>query len=295
MGGGRYALGDYQGMNESYNISMLPSKIRLAYEMFFDFRGNTLFGGSFQRNMVMVIVILSIIIWVFLIIYSIKDYKKILLNILLMILLPFCFKIAYALSTSSDYFVRTLMEYSNVFILIIPVILISVLDQTKLRNKIIVMTGNIMTSFCLFCCVLELIFLLYFDNAAYLNLYFNFEYAKSYYTELIANIKNTENYKDETDIIFVGLTKLEDETRSSYNYWSSSYLWDGFHVDIVNDADPVLFMKNNLGFGNDNIKVDDGTYSEMKEVQEMPAYPDDGSIRVIDDVVVVKIGNVSRE
>ncbi len=133
--------------------------------------------------------------------------------------------------------------------------------------------------------------MIYFDNAAYLNLYFNFEYAKSYYTEMIADIRDTENYTDETEVIFVGITNLEDKTRSNFNYWSSSYLWDSFHVDIVNDADPVLFMRINLGFGNDNIKADDGTYSEMPKVQGMPVYPDYGSVRVIDGAVIVKIGN----
>ncbi len=289
--GGGYVLTGYQGMNESYDISMLPSKIKLAYEKFFDFRGNTLFGASFQRNMVLAVVILSTVILLVLIFSFIKDYKIIILNILLMILLPFCINIVFALSTSSDYFVRTLMEYPNVFILIIPVTLISVLDQTKFKRKIIVAIGNITTFICLLCCFLELFFLIYFDNAAYLNLYFNFEYAKSYYTEMIADIRDTENYTDETEVIFVGITNLEDKTRSNFNYRSSSYLWDSFHVDIVNDADPVLFMRINLGFGNDNIKADDGTYSEMPKVQGMPVYPDYGSVRVIDGAVIVKIGN----
>lgn len=289
--GGGYALIDYQGINESYDISMLPSKIRLTYETFFNFRENTLFGGSFQRNMVFLVAVLSIIIFLIFIFCSIKNYKMIILNIFLVLLLPFCVEIVYALSTSSDYLVHTLMEYSSVFILIIPVVLISLSDQIKIKQRIIAAVSIITTSLCLFCCFLELIFLIYYDNAAYLNLYFNFEHAKAYYTEMIADIRDVENYTDEAEVIFVRTENSEDKTRSSFNYWSSSYLWDSFNVDIVNDTDPVLFMRVNLGFGNDHIKVDDGTYAEMAEVQEMPVYPDYGSISVIDGVVVVKIGN----
>ena len=34
---------------------------------------------------------------------------------------------------------------------------------------------------------------------------------------------------------------------------------------------------------------DSGRFASMQEVQEMPCYPDDGSIRIIDNTVVVKM------
>lgn len=47
-------------------------------------------------------------------------------------------------------------------------------------------------------------------------------------------------------------------------------------------------------FSNDNLRIEDSNgdinVSDMPEVKAMPTYPNDGSIAIIDDMVVVKMG-----
>ena len=49
-----------------------------------------------------------------------------------------------------------------------------------------------------------------------------------------------------------------------------------------------------MGIGNENMRIEDPNHdtevSDMPEVKEMPVYPNDGSIQIIDDMLVVKMG-----
>ena len=61
-------------------------------------------------------------------------------------------------------------------------------------------------------------------------------------------------------------------------------------TDIITYGGSRYFMQEHLGFGNDLLIEDDGTYADSAEVQAMPTYPNDGSIAVIDGKVIVKLG-----
>ena len=54
---------------------------------------------------------------------------------------------------------------------------------------------------------------------------------------------------------------------------------------MINNFAAISFFENCCGF---SPNLEYGNYQSLPEVQEMPCYPDAGSIKIIDNVVVVK-------
>ena len=63
--------------------------------------------------------------------------------------------------------------------------------------------------------------------------------------------------------------------------------YDADIQDYVNNWAWEAFLKRWCGFGPSKVYVTD-SLEKLPEVQDMPHYPEDGSIRVIQDTVVVK-------
>ena len=57
----------------------------------------------------------------------------------------------------------------------------------------------------------------------------------------------------------------------------------------VNDYTWIKFMKQWTGYS--PTVIDAAAFAEIDEVKQMPSYPDDGSIAIINDTVVVKFQN----
>ena len=123
-----------------------------------------------------------------------------------------------------------------------------------------------------------------YDNACYMANNLRYNKLRDYYLVLISKIKNTPGYKDEYPICYVNENKIKD---LSYNDFSK--------LEILNiDASSIspntyvknLFMNIVLGFTPNIISED--KFKNNEEVINMPSFPDYGSIKVIDEVVVVK-------
>lgn len=129
-----------------------------------------------------------------------------------------------------------------------------------------------------------------YDNQCYLKDALHQQEAISYYNTLITRIKSLPGYRPEMKVLYANVLDPAPEDPTVYNideldfirinpYWhnSAEYLhcptWETFmHVwcgtEFPWDWDPYL--------------------DSRPEVQAMPAYPADGSIRILDDFVVVK-------
>lgn len=126
-----------------------------------------------------------------------------------------------------------------------------------------------------------------FDNALYLKAEFEQQRAISYFTTLVTQIKSTENYSDDIPIAFVG-DKKDDHSVSGIEEmnWVSMAPYSG--VDrIINDYAWKDYMTLWTGYSPTYANSDD--YADLKEVKDMPVYPDYGSIKRIDDVIIIKL------
>lgn len=126
-----------------------------------------------------------------------------------------------------------------------------------------------------------------FDNQCYLKTEFQQQQAISWYTGLITNIKSAEGYRDELPVIWRNAEEMNDQTL--YNMGELNFIQlSGFEQDergYVSNWAWKWFLARWCGFSPEELPPE--TADDWPEVQEMPHYPDDGSIRVLHDAVVV--------
>lgn len=133
-------------------------------------------------------------------------------------------------------------------------------------------------------CLLLLLFPLVwcrYDNALYMDLEMNQQRTISWFNTLITRIKSAEGYRDELPITYIGRLEKQDLSLGTLSLFP--YIWPYESApDLINDSGQIHFMANWCGFWQEQVEFD------HPDIASMPCYPDDGSIRIIDDVIVVK-------
>lgn len=185
--------------------------------------------------------------------------------------------------------VSTTMLYGQSMLFVYLMFFINISDFSKL---------NIMKAVYGFGIALAL--LISFSYCRYANIcYLEVEYQQqrmiSYFNVLIAQIKSTEGYQDEMPICYVNERNKQDLTLQELNGFNSFYIAPNYSMknDGINDYAWIEFMNNWCAFSPET--VDEEDFVDLPEVIDMPYYPDDGSIKIINDTVVVKFGPVEEE
>ncbi len=125
------------------------------------------------------------------------------------------------------------------------------------------------------------------SNGNYMAGYYTTEQTVSYFQTLVTRIKSTEGYSPELPISFVG-DFYDDESFS--NIWTETPFWYGGHMpELINCYSTDKLMMNYLGYSYIPATEDEKKRAELK-AKDMPNYPQDGSIKIIDGVIVVKRG-----
>ena len=126
-----------------------------------------------------------------------------------------------------------------------------------------------------------------YDNQCYMKTSFQQQEAISWNTTLVTRIESAEGFRDELPVAFVHREKMED--RNLYILEELEFLklatYDADLQAYLNDWAWEAFLARWCGFSPKTVKPE--TVEDWPEVQAMPRYPDDGSVRVIRDVVVV--------
>lgn len=178
--------------------------------------------------------------------------------------------------------VHSLMVYSHVML---PVFLIWALGN--LCDHMEKFTKFRFTSLA---CVILLLCSMYvrIDNICYLKAEFVQAQTVSYYTTMITRIRSTKGYRDGMAVAYVNFNTKHDSSLVSNEGFSEVNIIPYFDTDsMINNFAAKSFMENWCGFAP---TIDYSSYEDNADVQQMPCYPDDGSIKVVDGVVVVKFG-----
>ena len=127
----------------------------------------------------------------------------------------------------------------------------------------------------------------FFANKVYLNLYFQYEQAYSIYTSIIAQIESSEDFGPEKKVAVIGSSGQQGYPMEELDAEGLM----GPNKNLIQIYTRELFMKRYLGFD-----VSYASSAEKYQLQkdqrfkEMPCYPYYGSIQVIDDYIVVRLG-----
>lgn len=172
--------------------------------------------------------------------------------------------------------VHVLMVYGQVLVFLFGAVLADRLCQEKQLLPRLVSIG-----LCLLILFFPAVYTRY-SNALYMNVAYSQQQTISYFTTLVTQIKSTEGYRDELPITYAGgFNSKTDRTLSSVPDFPWLRPYENAR-DLVNDASSRQFLERWCGFWKETVEFD------HPDIAAMPCYPDDGSIRVIDDVIVVK-------
>ena len=284
------ALTDYKGINTAAEIPLRVylARIGLAYREFF-FPNPNPEGWWYVmvplrlRHVYLLLLAISILLSVMLICRIGKqDRGRGILLAVLICLFPLCVNFIFVMVAQEE--LHSLMMYAQLFPFVFFVWL---LEKTELKNPKFQKTVSAAAA-----AVLALTLLLYvrIDNKCYLKATYAQQEAISYFTMLATQIKNTEGYRDEMPVAFLHEREIQDQTIPGDS------IFQPFHTlcylpyaldarDYVNDWNWKNFMAQWCGF--EPALADAAAFEALEEVRGMPHYPDDGSIRIIDDTVIV--------
>ena len=127
-----------------------------------------------------------------------------------------------------------------------------------------------------------------FDNQCYLKTAFQQQEAISWNTALVAQIKSAKGYRDELPVAWINRENARDRTLYSMKELDFLQL-NSYERDLqgyINNWTWDVFLARWCGFAPEMANPED--VMSRPEVESMPAYPADGSILVLEDVVVVK-------
>lgn len=221
-----------------------------------------------------------------------------LLYFIAVLLLPLAIGFMGILSVLNGIDVHTLTLYSYVFI---PVGIIISVDKFEkyykgkrqesdkfLSGKVSVIyewTAFLVIMWCI-------VYYIRLDNMAYLKVDLTQRQADSYFTTLVTQIKSAEGYRDDMQVAVIRPESdsydLKDASMYSENWYGKVTIY-GADWDLnkwLTDAHWKFYLMHHCGFLPEFID-DTAAIEEMEEVKDMPCYPDEGSVKVVDDIVVV--------
>lgn len=173
----------------------------------------------------------------------------------------------------------TMTVYSIVFVFIAPICLGDSLSLELSGNKALAIR------LCL-CAVVGMISLYYSSlaNETYLSLEYANQNTIAYYTELATQIKSLDGFSTDLEVAFIGENQDKSIPEIDCDYIIRGTFTTG---ELLNIYSREYFMTMHSGYG---CKFVDNTeyLSNDIRVKSMPTYPSNGSIAIIDDVIVVK-------
>ena len=275
-------LDDYMGISQAASVTLATYLHRAAraYQEFFRPTRNVLWDMYPQHLHYLYLGMLCVdmLLGIRLIVRTWqRDKGKAVLLLFLLALVPLTCNFIFLMSDE----VHSLMVFGQTMQIVLFVLLADRLEIHCLGARQIVSLGAAI--------MLGVMCIMYarYDNQCYLKMIFQQQEAISWYTTLITQIKSTQGYRDELPVAWVGRENLQDQ--SLYHIHELDFLklagYDQGIQEYINSWSWETYLARWCGFRPE--KANPEAIKNLREVQTMPHYPDDGSIRIINDIIVV--------
>ena len=265
---------DYVTENVNSAVS-LPRRVRMAYDAFlyvFTFRNFYLITSEFSRCLHIALGGLTLVACAFIALRSRRPLYAMLAAFLLA-LLPLGICCMFLIMSQES--IHTLVMYSFV-----SVYLLMGLAAERVKR---IPAASFLTL------PLAVIVLanVYFANMCYLKLDLQYENARAFYTVLAARVESTPGFDGDCKLCLIG---KQDNLLHTFPELDTE-LFMGVNRDLVNIYSRENLIRCYLGL---DLPFTDAETAETLEndprIAAMAEYPYDGSIRRIDDILVVKLG-----
>lgn len=279
-------LVDYQGINSMGMVSLgeLIERIKAAYISFPEFYFSSPVFHSFFKYIVIASFAFDIMALA-LIIKQRRLYKSgvaIAETVILLVLLPLACDLVYVMA--GMFTVHLVMLFPRVLPLILPAVLASNIDFSISGAKgagTITLTCALLLS--QFACAYEFLLI---DNRAYFDMDLTYENTYAFMTKLTAKIELQEGFTEDTPVALIGKADMGSVIPQS----SMTGVFTGNSAANMYTRPQFLsyFLASSYVYADDDT-VEQITQSE--EFKSMPCYPNEGSIKTIDGVIVVKFSD----
>lgn len=281
-----YQGGDTMG---KITIAQLISALKSCYTSFFDLGFSNVMGISYNRTVRRLIKVVWILFAAGIGAYLVLKKKEYLNKVIVLcgiLVFPVAMFLIYVMAPNS--YCYTLMVYSVVFFFVFFLLwLDACFRNLKLHAPVKSITNWVSA---LLTAALVIVFVWY-ANGNYMALEYTKYHDFSYVQTLVTKIRSVEDYSQDKPVIVVG-TQINDSTNGMGSLIGDTFTVGGKADTNLGYNSLLYLMSDYLGFSPYY-----GTYEEIQNwmqrevVREMPSYPADGSIQVIDDTIIVKLSD----
>ncbi|MFR6065975.1 MAG: glucosyltransferase domain-containing protein [Eubacterium sp.] len=221
--------------------------------------------------------------------------KETVLLLCIILLMPVGMNVA---SVLTNCFVHELMFYALWFVYIFALL---ILYNTAHNSNLKIAKYNIVKCSKITVSILVIILLwsnVQSANTVYLKKDLENDANLSMFTRIVYDIENTENYViGETNVVFVGVPEREIKDIEGFSRYTDIIgAGNTYVLGAAGRNYYVSYFENILA--NPTVIADENTWEKMQNdniVKEMPCYPDEGSIQMIDGILVVKLGEPKEQ
>lgn len=217
--------------------------------------------------------------------------KKATLMAVLYLLSPIAINFMFIMTNNGIGYTEDRLSLSLIFYIIFPVTILDMLLTNKSLNAVKINTIVSKITF-------GLAFIIFLHNVwlsygSYYNQYKIINASKSFALELATNIKMLPGYNNDTSVLFIG-SPYEKNTHYNYGYYvdAEHNVYSNFDAEYENILSEYPMMQIFKEFTALNFHEPDKDFANnlyySKAVKEMPLYPMDGSVKLVENVAVVK-------
>lgn len=273
----------YMGLDQmgKLDISAIPSMLGKCYSSFFGLFVNH-YHGINHKPWVRILMLLCCLFAMAAIIYIILKNKIRAVHIVFICIAVILFPIAIGaiyIMVQTEKSICTMTVFATIFVFFVPICIADKLLPNLNVNKAFVV------QMCL-CAALGLACVYYSSlaNETYLSLEYSNQNINAYFTELVTQIKSLDGFSTELKVALIGENQDDSIPQIDCDYVIRGTFTPS---ELVNVYSRESFITMHCGY-NCTFVEDTEYLSNDDRVKDMPAYPSDGAICIIDDVIVVK-------
>lgn len=292
-----FSMSGYQGLNhmEEITLTQFFERAAFAYREFFTPAPDK--NYSFYRQppirfcYSLLIVALFICVAVFLIREAEqKNFRKMAQLSILFCILPLAVHSVFLTADTAETNIYSLMMFSDVMLYVSLIDATERLCGTGKTNPRLRRLGKIGYSATVVLLIYEMVYFSYIANVCYTKAAIQQEQTIGYFNRLIVRIQMTEGYSEGTNIAYVNEWNKNIENQPMWFIDQDGYSIAAYNYSsLINMYNWRDYMQMWCGFRAPEVSPEKlAEYAAMPEVQEMPTYPYDGSIKLIDGTIVVK-------
>ena len=278
---------EYQGLSSMGGISLgqLPELIWKAFSGVFTLALRDSYGianRALMRLSYLALGLASVVMIGYILIVKIRKGIVALAVCILCLLFPVAVNFIEIMCPNS--WVYTLMVYPWVLLAFMPLMLLECMPAVEGAGEI---RKRFFTKCVGLVAALLAVYYGYYANVNYTALYYANRQIENYLNSVVIQVRMTEGFTPEKDWAILG--DVNDPLLHSA--WEEDAFYDGlgFTQYLLNQYSRNDWIENYIGYDIPEASEERiAELAESQEVRSMPCWPSEGSVKVIDDTVVVK-------